>query len=334
MNSHCFWRGWCSFRWQRVVVAALVCAVALTGCASQHGVSSDNSLLPAGGEEAALSSARQAFDVGAFEKAYSNFSAVLHIDPDNTVALLGRGASSLSLGQPEAAMADFAQVLQREPNNADAFYNLGLALFQLDRTEKAETAFSKAVERNPSFAKAYNNRGLARVRLHRTEEAIADFTRAFELQDEKAFEPIFNRAALYQNQQLYEKALADYLVAAPLQPYNVRVKNNLGIVYMQLGQLDNAQRTFDEAIAISSDDPEVRYNRAILFEKKNDYKKAIAEYDKALFDNPKMAAGYLNRGILHMRLRQTSRGCADVSKACELGICELYDTMKTKGICD
>ncbi len=282
----------------------------------------------------ALVAARQAFDVGAFDQAYNNFSVVLRQDPQNTAALLGRGAALLSLGKTKPAMSDFGHVLQYDENNADAFYNLGLALLQLGRTDKSETAFTKAIECNPIFAKAYNNRGLVRVRLSQFDEAEADFSRAFALQNEKDFEPIYNRAALYQMQKKYEKALSDYLVAESISPYSVRVKNNIGVVYIELGKFSDAMNSLDKALSISPNDPEVHYNRAILFEKKNEYKVAIEEYDKALIINPKMAEGYLNRGILYLRLRKNTEGCRDMSAACEYGICDLYESMQSKGLCD
>ena len=55
---------------------------------------------------------------------------------------------------------------------------------------------------------------------------------------------------------------------------------------------------------------------------------AFEDYSKAIELNPSFAEAYYNRGIIQIFMKDTRKGCLDISKAGELGITEAYEVLK------
>ena len=55
---------------------------------------------------------------------------------------------------------------------------------------------------------------------------------------------------------------------------------------------------------------------------------AIVDYTKAIQLYPYYSEAYFNRGLVQIYLRDTEKGCLDISKAGELGIEEAYSIIK------
>ena len=59
--------------------------------------------------------------------------------------LLGRGQTQLKLDQPEAALASFDEVLVMDPENTDAMLKRGAALERLQRLNEAIACYDRAI---------------------------------------------------------------------------------------------------------------------------------------------------------------------------------------------
>ena len=62
-----------------------------------------------------------------YDKAVTDFSAVIAVKPDHTWAYTSRGSSYSKLGEHELAIADFNKVLTLDPKNEEAYNNRGWA---------------------------------------------------------------------------------------------------------------------------------------------------------------------------------------------------------------
>ena len=70
------------------------------------------------------------------------------------------------------------------------------------------------------------------------------------------------------------------------------------------------------------------YNRANLRALSGSLPEAFEDYTKAIELNPNFAEAYYNRGIIQIFMKDTRKGCLDISKAGELGIVEAYEVLK------
>ncbi len=93
--------------------------------------------------------------------------------------------------------------------------------------------------------------------------------------------------------------------------------------------------SYDEAIADLNSAarlyPELAYiyfNRANLYALAGDMPAAYDDYTRAIELAPELADAYFNRGLVQIYMKDTRKGCIDLSKAGELGIKEAYDVIK------
>ena len=100
---------------------------------------------------------------------------------------------------------------------------------------------------------------------------------------------------------------------------------------------NNSKRTYsyDEAVAdlnkvlkLFPDFAYAYYNRANLNALSGDLPAAFEDYTKAIEQHPHFAEAYYNRGIIQIFMKDTRKGCLDISKAGELGIEEAYEVLK------
>lgn len=103
-----------------------------------------------------------------------------------------------------------------------------------------------------------------------------------------------------------------------------RLNNNTKRTY----SYDEAVADLNKAIKLCPDFAHAYYNRANLRALSGSLPEAFDDYTKAIELNPWFAEAYYNRGIVQLFMKDTRKGCLDLSKAGELGIEEAYEVLK------
>ena len=91
---------------------------------------------------------------------------------------------------------------------------------------------------------------------------------------------------------------------------------------------DEAIADLTKAIKLYSGFAYAYYNRANLLALSGRLPEAFEDYTKAIELNPHFAEAYYNRGLIQIYMKDTRKGCLDISKAGELGIDEAYKILK------
>ena len=91
---------------------------------------------------------------------------------------------------------------------------------------------------------------------------------------------------------------------------------------------DDAIADLTKAIELHSSFAYAYYNRANLLALSGKLPEAFDDYTKAIELNPNFAEAYYNRGLIQIYMKDTRKGCLDISKAGELGIEEAYEVLK------
>src|SRR5262249_16251041 len=94
--------------------------------------------------------------------------------------------------------------------------------------------------------------------------------------------------------------------------------NNRGIILYELGRLDEALASYDEAIALKPDYAEAFCNRGVILYDCNHLEKALASYDKAIALNSDFAEAFANRGVTFKELMRFDEALASYDKAIAL----------------
>ncbi|MGC2044942.1 MAG: tetratricopeptide repeat protein [Pseudolabrys sp.] len=110
-------------------------------------------------------------------------------------------------------------------------------------------------------------------------------------------------------------ALAAMMVSAvaQLSPHWRACTGNPGIDWDQ--QIKSCTALIQSGTELKENVAIAYYNRALAYENKDDYARAVADYDEALRLNPNDADALLYRGIDKQRLGDKAGGEADVAAA-------------------
>ncbi|WP_071135616.1 tetratricopeptide repeat protein [Millionella massiliensis] len=100
---------------------------------------------------------------------------------------------------------------------------------------------------------------------------------------------------------------------------------------------NRGQRTYDyseaiadtrKAIELMPELPQAYFNLGNMLCLSGDLPGAFEQYTKAIERFPYLAEAYYNRGLVQIFMKDTEKGCLDLSKAGELGLSEAYEVLK------
>ena len=91
---------------------------------------------------------------------------------------------------------------------------------------------------------------------------------------------------------------------------------------------DEAVADLNKAVKLFPDFAHAYYHRANLQALAGNLPEAYEDYTRAIDLDPAFAEAYYNRGVVQLFMKDTRKGCLDLSKAGELGIAEAYETLK------
>ncbi len=263
------------------------------------------------------------------------------------------------------AGASFERITSRRTNNEKmALLPLFKFTFSQDSTKQTATAHKYHSQRANDFISSLNNPLLT---LSCRESNIAPDSLVAINRRHKSnvrtstptFESLFSLAISESLVKQYTNAVNSYTAAIQASPTNPFVYLNrattqaemidfissIESAYQRISiesdparQLHNrTSRTYnyDEAIAdltkaikLYSGFSYAYYNRANLLALSGKLPEAYDDYTKAIELNPNFAEAYYNRGLIQIYMKDTRKGCLDISKAGELGIEEAYEVLK------
>jgi tetratricopeptide (TPR) repeat protein len=105
---------------------------------------------------------------------------------------------------------------------------------------------------------------------------------------------------------------------AACSPFDATAYNQRGIGYYNKDDYDRAIADYDQAIKLQPDLADAYCNRGYAYEGKDDHDRAIADFDQAIKLQPDLAEAYFGRGLAHARKGGREKAIADLEKFLEL----------------
>jgi len=204
------------------------------------------------------------------------------VHDEQTVPPLQLGRQAFARNNHSRALFYLDEAIRLEPENAEAYTLRGLAHAARGESEAAKSDFDDAIRLNPEDVRAYLERARVLTCLKDYRAAAADYSKCIDI---NPLEPSYftARAEAYEALQDRKKAEADYTNAIRLEP-----------------------------------SPKAYNDRAVHYLFRAMYLEALADCDKALQLDPKLARGYYHRACAHDALGETDRALADCGTASEL----------------
>ncbi len=260
------------------------------------------------------------------EQAREHYQFVLQRDADNLLALIGMSRVLLAAGRFDAAVDKLQKAIQISPHDAAAHIYLAQALAASDRLQEAHDAATRAVDLTPQAMNALKCLGSIQMTLEQYESAAQTFRKILKQapadpsaygelihalvdanQEQEAIRvsdealqaiPDFATGYTYKGNALKqlgrpEEAIEAFRQALAVDPdCSESAHSNMGMAYMDLGDMQAARRCFKHALEISPYLPEPLFNLARM-------KNNAAETAEIIQKLEKMT----DKGILNLRER-------------------------------
>src|ERR1043166_7112492 len=90
---------------------------------------------------------------------------------------------------------------------------------------------------------------------------------------------IETRGDIYMARKMYREAIDTFREGSPKDPV---LLNKIGIAYHQMMRLDDARKSYDQALKVKPDYVEVMNNLGTIYYSRKSYRRAISWYNRAL----------------------------------------------------
>ena len=221
------------------------------------------------GNEVEASEEKQA----AYEKAVMHYTRAIRLKPDIPEGYNNRGNVYYDKGDVDKAIKDYNKAIEYNPDDALLYNNRGSVYFDEGSIDKAIEDWNKAVELDPDFAKAYYNRGNAYLVKGEIDKAIKDYNRVTKLNPEDV-DAYITRGEAYLEKDDFDRAMEEYNKAIELKPEDADVYVIRAKAYHENGDFDFAMGDYEKAIELNSDDAEAYYNLGLVWMQRQNWQEA------------------------------------------------------------
>ncbi|HWY10558.1 MAG TPA: tetratricopeptide repeat protein [Bacteroidia bacterium] len=165
------------------------------------------------------------------------------------------------------------------------YYNHAVMFDSLKNYVEAEKEYKNSKYFDSKFIPGYVGLALTQVKLNKANDALTTCETAL-TKDPNSNDVYWARSMVYVAKKDYQNALNDITKVILVAPTSFNHKLR-GSIYYKLGQFQNAVNDYSQAIKLNDKDIDAYISRAVASEGAQNYKSAIADYNKVA----KLAAG-------------------------------------------
>jgi Tfp pilus assembly protein PilF len=199
------------------------------------------------------------------DEAAKQFRAASQLSPDNEAIRYSLGKALLEQGNFMESLGELEQALKKDPRNADFHSDYGYVLANLGHSEQAADELATAVRLNPKSLRVHYNYATFLGQNNQPDQAIQEFQKCLELNPKSADAHYYLGRLFFAKDEL-QSARTHYVETTRLNP-TAPVHNNLGVVYLRLGQIPESIEQFNEALRMHDpDEAEAAENLRLVLE--------------------------------------------------------------------
>lgn len=219
-----------------------------------------------------------------YAEAVAEFKRTLKRDPEYFEAIVSMTVALVHLNDFDSAQTCFAKAMALKPGSSPAYAVYAQALDDAGRHDDAIRLYSKAIEFDGANVAAHNGLGVAYAKKEMYDEAKKAWEKGL------AVEP--GSAEIRQNLTRLSRIMA----ARPIEAYIANTNK-----FASEGRYDLAIEESKKALEIDPKNISVHNNLGVLYSLNGDDEAAAAEFKKVLFLNPKEAGTYKNIAIIYSK---------------------------------
>lgn len=179
----------------------------------------------------------------------------------------------------------FEQYIQRRPDNPWGHYMLGLSAWKSGDLVKSEESFGRALSLDPMHMKSLVNLSRVLIEQKRYDDAIGKLTTAGDVDPESATVPRL-MARAHSAKGEFEPAVDAYRRAIALDGSDAWSMNNLGLLYLEHGFVEDALAYLAKAVQMNEHVAAFHNNLGMALEHQGRFVAAATAYKGALTADP------------------------------------------------
>ena len=195
-------------------------------------------------------------------------------------------AGELLCHKPHIAEIILKQILRCDPEHFAALQLLGLCKHRMGANAEAIEILQTVIDLDPTNCDNYNNIGLAYGGLSNFDRAIESMKKALELNPNQ-FLFKNNLALQYRSKGEYELAIKT-LKEGLAQVQQPQLWLNLGGIYGEMQNIEEAKNSFLKALEIDPEYPAAHVDLAFAYHLEGDWKNGFKEYEWRFWYYPQM----------------------------------------------
>ena len=237
---------------------------------------------------------------------------------------LQKGVDAHKEGKLKDAENFYQSILKSQPQHPDANHNLGVLAVSVKKINVALPLFKTACDANPKIEQYWLSYIDALIKDKQYDEAkqIIEKVKKQEVVGEKLkvlqAKLNSNIGVTFLELGKLKEAEASLKQAIKLKPDIEKYYNNLGITLGQLGKLGEAVASYKQAIKLKPDYVMAHNNLGTIFQELGKFEEAVASYKQAIKLEPDFAKAHNNLGNILVELGKFEEAVASYKQAIKL----------------
>jgi tetratricopeptide (TPR) repeat protein len=199
---------------------------------------------------------------------------------------------------PEA-VREYERCLELNPDAYAAYSNLSAIYLDQGQFQKGEEMLLKVTSLSPNFTEGFINLAVLYIRKRDPDKALAAINRALETNPD-SYVAHYNKGEVLTMREDYKAAVESYKRAVYLRPDMTAFKLTLGVAYMRVGDLVSAEKQFNE-LTNSPVAAEAYRNLGLLYNNAGQPDQAMQYFNQAVRVQPAFAEVYHDIGVVYLR---------------------------------
>lgn len=202
----------------------------------------------------------------------------------------------------------------------DELITQALEAARKDSLKQSESLFRQALKVDPANmrnALLFSNLGTVQRRMGKTEAAIESYSLALNITPYSVV-TLLNRASLYLENNLFNKAYLDYCNVIDIDKTNKEALQFRAYIYMQRRDYKEARIDYNTLLQEEPSHTTARLGRALLNQKELRYREALEDFNRLVTDHPRDVSYLKARATLEVEMNTPDQALLDLEEAARL----------------
>lgn len=209
---------------------------------------------------------------------------------------------------------------QLQAQTYDELITRALDAARKDSLKQSESLFKQALKMDPANmrnALLFTNLGTVQRRMGKIDDAIDSYSLSLNITPYSVV-TLLNRASLYLEKNLFNKAYVDYCNVIDIDKTNKEALLYRAYIYMQRCDYKGARIDYNTLLQEEPGNNTARLGRALLNQKELKYREALEDFNRLVSDNPRDISYLKARATLEVEMNTPDLALLDLEEAAKI----------------